>query len=62
TNQASVVIYTYNYPVEALAAYHGAFSLECQALPNACNLGGFGSILLEKDEEFLSQTVYQFTW
>lgn len=48
TNQASVVIYTYNYPVEALAAYHGAFSLECQALPNACNLGGFGSILLEK--------------
>ncbi|HEM4128856.1 TPA: galactose mutarotase [Streptococcus suis] len=62
TNQASVVIYTYNYPVEALAAYHGAFSLECQALPNACNLDGFGSILLEKDEEFLSQTVYQFTW
>ncbi|HEL2109872.1 TPA: galactose mutarotase [Streptococcus suis] len=62
TNQASVVIYTYNYPVEALATYHGAFSLECQALPNACNLDGFGSILLEKDEEFLSQTVYQFTW
>ncbi|HFI0102714.1 TPA: aldose epimerase family protein [Streptococcus suis] len=62
TNQASVVIYTYNYPVESLATYHGAFSLECQALPNACNLDGFGSILLEKDEEFLSQTVYQFTW
>ncbi|MFH0358879.1 aldose epimerase family protein [Streptococcus sp. A27] len=62
TNQPSVVIYTYNYPVEALAAYHGAFSLECQALPNACNLDGFGSILLEKDEEFLSQTVYQFSW
>lgn len=62
TNQPSVVIYTYNYPVEALAAYHGAFSLECQTLPNACNLDGFGSILLEKDEEFLSETVYQFTW
>lgn len=62
TNQASVVIYTYNYPVEALAAYHGVFSLECQALPNACNLDDFGSILLEKDEEFLSQTVYQFSW
>ncbi|NQJ22664.1 galactose mutarotase [Streptococcus suis] len=62
TNQASVVIYTYNYPVEALATYHGAFSLECQALPNACNLDDFGSILLEKDEEFLSETVYQFTW
>lgn len=62
TNQPSVVIYTYNYPVEALAAYHGAFSLECQALPNACNLDDFGSILLEKDEEFLSQTVYQFSW
>ncbi|NQL62153.1 galactose mutarotase [Streptococcus suis] len=62
TNQPSVVIYTYNYPVEALATYHGAFSLECQALPNACNLDGFGSILLEKDDEFLSETVYQFTW
>lgn len=62
TNQASVVIYTYNYPVEALATYHGAFSLECQALPNACNLDDFGSILLEKDEEFLSETVYKFTW
>lgn len=62
TNQPSVVIYTYNYPVEELAAYHGAFSLECQALPNACNLDGFGSILLEKGQNFLSQTIYQFTW
>lgn len=62
TNQASVVIYTYNFPVEELATYHGAFSLECQALPNACNIEGFGSILLQKDEAFSSQTVYQFDW
>lgn len=62
TNQSSVVIYTYNFPVTALAAYHGAFSLECQALPNACNQEGFGSILLKKDEPFLSQTVYRFIW
>ncbi|MFM0818766.1 aldose epimerase family protein [Streptococcus suis] len=62
TNQPSVVIYTYNYPVEELATFHGAFSLECQALPNACNQDGFGSILLEKGQDFLSQTIYQFRW
>ncbi|HEL1630599.1 TPA: galactose mutarotase [Streptococcus suis] len=62
TNQPSVVIYTYNYPVEELATFHGAFSLECQALPNACNVDGFGSILLEQGEEFLSKTTYRFTW
>lgn len=62
TNQPSVVIYTYNYPVEELATLHGAFSLECQALPNACNQDGFGSILLEKGQDFLSQTIYQFRW
>ncbi len=61
TNQPSVVIYTYNFPVEALAAYHGAFSLECQALPNACNLDGFGSILLEKGQKYVSETTYCFT-
>ncbi len=52
TNQPAVVIYTYNFPVKALACYHGVFSLECQALPNACNVDGFGSILLEQGEEF----------
>ncbi|HEL1607713.1 TPA: galactose mutarotase [Streptococcus suis] len=62
TNQPSVVIYTYNYPVEELATFHGVFSLECQALPNACNQDGFGSILLEQGEEFLSKTTYRFTW
>ncbi|HEM5192942.1 TPA: galactose mutarotase [Streptococcus suis] len=62
TNQPTVVIYTYNFPVEALACYHGVFSLECQALPNACNVDGFGSILLEQGEEFLSKTTYRFTW
>ncbi|HEM5111230.1 TPA: galactose mutarotase [Streptococcus suis] len=62
TNQPSVVIYTYNYPVEELATFHGAFSLECQALPNACNQDGFGSILLEQGEEFLSKMTYRFTW
>ncbi|HEM4137749.1 TPA: galactose mutarotase [Streptococcus suis] len=62
TNQPSVVIYTYNYPVEELATFHGVFSLECQALPNACNQDGFGSILLEKGQDYLSQTIYQFRW
>ncbi|HEM4634828.1 galactose mutarotase [Streptococcus suis] len=62
TNQPAVVIYTYNFPVEALACYHGVFSLECQALPNTCNVDGFGSILLEQGEEFLSKTTYRFTW
>lgn len=62
TNQPAVVIYTYNYPQEKLAAYHGVFSLECQHLPNACNVDGFGSILLAANEDFLSQTVYRFDW
>lgn len=62
TNQPAVVIYTYNFPSEDMAAFHGAFSLECQGLPNACNLEGFGSILLEKDQVFEHVTSYQFTW
>lgn len=62
TNQPAVVIYTYNFPSEDMAAYHGAFSLECQGLPNACNLEGFGSILLEKDQLFEHQTSYKFEW
>nr|WP_238145104.1 hypothetical protein [Streptococcus suis] len=45
-----------------MATFHGAFSLECQALPNACNQDGFGSILLEQGEEFLSKMTYRFTW
>lgn len=62
TNQPAVVIYTYNHGPTELAAKHGVFSLECQALPNACNLPGFGSILLEKENVFESQTTYQFSW
>lgn len=62
TNQPAVVIYTYNFPSEEMAAFHGAFSLECQGLPNACNVEGFGSILLEKDQLFEHVTSYQFTW
>lgn len=62
TDQPAVVIYTYNFPEEKLADFHGAFSLECQALPNACNQEGFGSILLEKGEPFSSYTSYQFDW
>ncbi|TCD46744.1 galactose mutarotase [Streptococcus sp. X16XC17] len=62
TNQPAVVIYTYNHGPTALAAQHGVFSLECQALPNAGNLPGFGSILLEKDNLFESHMIYQFDW
>lgn len=62
TNQPSVVIYTYNFPVEELAAFHGAFSLECQGLPNACNVDDFGFILLEQGDCFFSQTAYRFSW
>ncbi|MBF0777139.1 aldose epimerase family protein [Streptococcus cuniculi] len=60
TNQPAVVIYTYNFPSEGMAAFHGAFSLECQGLPNACNIEGFGSILLEKDQLFDHLTSYKF--
>ncbi|MER0123465.1 aldose epimerase family protein [Streptococcus sp. ZJ93] len=62
TNQPAVVIYTYNFPSEDMAAFHGAFSLECQGLPNACNLADFGSILLEKGQHFQHETVYRFAW
>lgn len=62
TNQPAVVIYTYNFPSENMAAFHGAFSLECQGLPDACNQEGFGSILLEKDQLFEHQTRYGFKW
>lgn len=62
TNQPSVVIYTYNHGPTDLAAQHGVFSLECQALPDACNQEGFGSILLAAGEKFTSETEYQFSW
>ncbi|MTB64267.1 galactose-1-epimerase [Streptococcus sp. zg-86] len=62
TNQPAVVIYTYNFPSQDMAVFHGAFSLECQGLPNACNVEGFGSILLEKDQLFEHVTSYKFTW
>ncbi|MGT2950000.1 galactose mutarotase [Streptococcus cuniculi] len=62
TNQPAVVIYTYNFPSEEMATYHGAFSLECQGLPNACNVPDFGSILLEKGQIFEHKTRYQFAW
>ncbi|MGT2799171.1 aldose epimerase family protein [Streptococcus marmotae] len=62
TNQPAVVIYTYNFPSQDMAVFHGAFSLECQGLPNACNLADFGPILLEKDQLFQHKTIYKFTW
>lgn len=60
TNQPAVVIYTYNHGPTAMTGRHTVFSLESQALPNACNLEQFGSILLEKDQEFESHFSYQF--
>ncbi|HEL2058342.1 TPA: galactose mutarotase [Streptococcus suis] len=62
TDQPAAVIYTYNFPQEKLAAYHGVFSMECQGFPNACNLEGFGSIFLAAGEEFSSQTRYRLKW
>lgn len=62
TNQPAVVIYTYNHGPTALAACHGAFSLECQSLPNACNLENLGSILLEKGKVFDSHFSYRFVF
>lgn len=62
TNQPAVVIYTYNFPCEELASYHGAFSLECQGLPNACNIEDFGSILLEKGQTYQHLSVYKCSW
>ena len=60
TNQPAVIVYTYNHGPTAMAERHTAFSLECQALPNACNIDHFGSILLEKNQEFVSECSYQF--
>lgn len=60
SNQPAVVIYTYNHGPTAMTGQHTVFSLECQGFPNACNLGGFGSILLEKGKTFNSQFSYQF--
>lgn len=60
SNQPAVIVYTYNHGPTAMTGRHTVFSLECQSLPNACNLENFGSILLEKDEEFLSEFSYQF--
>ena len=60
TNQAAVVIYTYNHGPTAMADRHTVFSLECQGFPNACNIAAFGSILLEKGQTFDSQISYQF--
>ncbi|MBY5035518.1 galactose mutarotase [Streptococcus gallolyticus] len=62
TNQPAVIIYTYNHGPTDMCRKHGVFSLECQGLPDACNMVGFGSILLEKDQEFLSETRYRFEW
>lgn len=60
TNQAAVVIYTYNHGPTAMADRHTVFSLECQAFPNACNIPSFGSIVLEKGQTFDSHISYQF--
>lgn len=60
SNQPAVVIYTYNHGPTDMARRHTVFSLECQGFPNACNIENFGSILLEKDQEFDSHFSYQF--
>lgn len=60
SNQPAVIVYTYNHGPTAMTGRHTVFSLECQGLPNACNVDHFGSILLEKGDEFLSEFSYQF--
>lgn len=62
TNQPSVVIYTYNHGPTPAAAFHGGFSMECQALPDACNQSNFGSIELLPDQQYRSETVYRLDW
>lgn len=66
SDQDSVVIYTGNrlseqaelvgYPVKD---YTG-LTLETQQLPDAINNEGFGSIILEANQTFRSETIYQF--
>lgn len=60
SNQPAVVIYTYNHGPTDMAGRHTVFSLECQGFPNACNIEKFGSILLEKGQEYHSHFSYQF--
>lgn len=61
TDAQSVVIYTYNGEVlpNNKTVTHGVFTLETQTMPNACNIENFGSILLEKDKVFETETIYQ---
>lgn len=66
TDAEAVVIYSHNSTPEEFTKYgdiyqpHAGVTLETQALPDAVNQEDFGSIFLNPNEKFTSQTEYQF--
>lgn len=67
TDADAVVIYTHNseeIPVkedEEILPVHGGLTLETCALPDAVNQENFGSVWLEPDDKFSSETVFMLS-
>lgn len=60
TDCSAIVIYTMNHgDADKGTVDHGAFTMEAQELPDACNIDGFGNIILSKGDVFESQTSYK---
>src|SRR5690625_4511473 len=68
TDRDAIVIYTHNHiqkPVtnnDRLLGMHCGIALETQNLPDAVNQSNFGSIWLEPDQLFSSETVFKFSF
>lgn len=67
TNADAVVVYTHNHEqknsenTQILFGKHSGIALETSALPDAVNHEEFGSIWLEKDKKFNTETTYKFS-
>lgn len=64
TDRSSIVIYTYNGETDSSkgAVCHGAFTMETQELPDACNIEGFGDIILKKGAEYKALTSFKVSF
>ncbi len=67
TDAAAVVVYTHNHRQEGMASKnetlgkHSGIALETSALPDAVNQDNFGSVWLDKNQIFKSETTYKFS-
>lgn len=67
TDADAVVVYTHNHEQEKLSkkdkniGKHSGIALETSSLPDAVNQEGFGSIWLDENEIFKSETVFKFS-